>query len=98
MQELVVSINTYHVFKEIAALSIGEHELIIPLEPYILTDGQYFINLHINSKYGEIYKIIENCASLFIVDDGFRRGVNLYKGEWPGQISLVPQITIHPVG
>jgi len=96
MKELLTCINTFHIHSEIASLGTGKHEFVIPIPKYIFNEGEYFINLHLNSSSGDLYYIIENCYTFTILDDDKRRG-GIYRDSWPGQISLVPNININVV-
>ncbi|QIL40680.1 ABC transporter ATP-binding protein [Pedobacter sp. HDW13] len=93
MQELVTCINTFHINSSISELEIGSYEFIVPFPEYILNEGRYYINLHLNNKQGLLFEIIENCYSLTVLDNDVRRG-GVYRGEWPGAVSLVPEIKI----
>ncbi|MCZ4221811.1 polysaccharide ABC transporter ATP-binding protein [Pedobacter rhodius] len=96
LQELVTCINTYHINQKINSLDIGIYEFDTIIPPYIFNDGQYHINLHLNSQNGDLYKIFENYASFYILDDEKRRG-GVFRGGWPGQISLLPEIKIKEI-
>lgn len=93
LNNLVTAINTYHIQNELENLDIGKNNLKIEIPKYILNSGEYKINLHFNDKYGNLFKIFENIDNFIVTDDLYRRG-KFYRGSFPGQISLVPKITI----
>ena len=96
LHELITAINSYHITSEIEKLAIGNYNFTIKINKYILNTGIYTLNFHTNNSYGKLYNLFEGVTKVNIYDDGIRRGDN-YKGEWPGKISLVPNIEIHEI-
>ena len=96
LHELITAINSYHINSAIGNLTIGNYNFTIKINKYILNTGIYTLNFHTNNSHGKLYNLFEGVTKLNIYDDGIRRGNN-YKGEWPGKISLVPNIVIHEI-
>lgn len=93
LDNCVCALNTYHINDSIKTLSKGKYTMNFRIPKYILNTGEYHINLHFNDKRGNLFKIIENCISFIVVEDGFRRG-EFFIGNFPGALGLVPKIDI----
>ncbi|WP_316806892.1 polysaccharide ABC transporter ATP-binding protein [Pedobacter agri] len=89
--DIITGINTYHINQKIKETTPGDYFMEVTIPKYILNVSEYFINLHINDKFGNLFKVIENCRSFIITDDGFRNG-DYFRGSFPGPIALVPEI------
>jgi lipopolysaccharide transport system ATP-binding protein len=94
LNELISAVNSYHINDQINKLSKGKYNFTFKINKYILNTGIYTVNIHVNDSSGNLFELIEDVVRINLFDDGVRRG-NRYSGEWPGKISLVPNIEIN---
>lgn len=90
LESLISAINTYHYNEQLSSLNEGYHSLKFIIPKYTLNIGEYYFNFHVNDKYGNLYKIINNCLRFYVVDDTYRNG-KYFRSHFPGAISLVPE-------
>lgn len=91
-------INTYHVRSEMLDKpEVGKYAIELDINKYILNDGKYFISLNTNDQSGNIYYSLENIFEFEIADDNYRRGNPLFRGGWPGSISIVPVVNVKKI-
>jgi lipopolysaccharide transport system ATP-binding protein len=94
---LVCAINTYHQNALFQELFPDHYVCKVNIPEYTLNPGFHSFGLNISDQAGnEIWFQANNLIGLNILDDNYRRG-NLFKGKWPGAVSLLPQVCIQKI-